>query len=85
MRQPISPTKKPLFSIESESSLRLLDRSLDRQRRGTVGSVILQRGFQFLDLLLLPLGKLFGILAGGETSDVGDSGERGREEDGGEG
>lgn len=84
MRQPISPTKKPLIPIKCESSLRLLNRGFQSKRRSAVGGVILQRRLKFLDLLLLPLGELLGFLAGGEAGDVGNGGERGGEEDGGE-
>lgn len=84
MRQPISPTKKPLFPIEGKSPLGLFDRGFDGKRRGAIRGVVLQSRLKFLDLLLLPLGELLGFLAGGETGDVGDGGERSGEEDGGE-
>lgn len=67
-------------------ALGFLDCGLDGEGGGAVGGVELEGGLELLDLLLLALGELLGVLAWGESGDVGGGRQHGGgEDDGGDG
>lgn len=78
VRQPVGAAQKPLLRVVVEPPLRLLHRRLYRQGGGAVRLVKLQRRLQLLYRLLLALRKLLRLLAGSQTGDVRDGGERRR-------
>lgn len=85
VRQPIAAAQQPLLRVVVEPPLRLLHARLNGQCGGAARLVELQRRLQLLYRLLLTLRELLRLLAWGEPRDVGAGGERGGEEDGGEG
>lgn len=69
----------------TQPALGFLDGGVDGEGGSAVGSVQLEGRLQLLDLLLLPLGELLRLLAGGEAGDVGGGRQhRRRQDDGGE-
>ena len=67
-----------------EPAFSLLDLSVKSKSRSTFRCVELKRWLKLLDLLLLPLGELFRLLARCQPRDISDGWHRSWEEDGGE-
>lgn len=88
VRQAVGAAEQAELAVVLEAALGLLDGGVDGEGGGAVGGVLLERGLELLDRVLLALGERLGLLARGEAGDVGGGGRRGGggggEEDGGQ-
>ena len=74
VRQAVGAAEESELAVVVEAALGLVDCGLDGERGRRVGRVLLERGGELLDGLLLALGEGLGVLAGCEARDVGGGG-----------